>query len=258
MHGESSVILVLIPPGSATLGAQKSSPTQPNFDSDAVPGEAVYGVTLAAFFLSKYELTQGQWARACGSLPSYYTFLDPGPYGEGEMITALNPVESMSWEECDLALYRMGLTLPSEAQWEYAARAGRWAGDDPWCLDGLDNIADRTAHRIADLPSWTYVDAIDDGFLLHAPVTMLGPNPFGLHGMLGNVSEWCQDIFGTYAEPMRGPERVRLSAIAGERCFRGGNFQQGGAWARSAYRNKNLPNYRHPNLGVRPARPIEP
>jgi hypothetical protein len=126
------VILVLIPGGTFLMGAQKTDPKKPNHDPEARDDEGpVHEVTLAPYFLSKYEMTQGQWLRATGSNPSssglWWEMLS-APNGA---VDGRHPVEQMNWDEAQKLVIRLDLELPTEAQWERAARAGGstiWAG----------------------------------------------------------------------------------------------------------------------------------
>ena len=122
----------------------------------------VHEVTLSAFFLSKYEMSQGRWKRFEGQNPSV-----EGPDGrysaswnaEGKAPTLLEPVESVSWTDCLKLLERMGLALPSEAQWEYGARAGTdtpwWTGEERESLRGAVNLVDRWARQHGVGPGWS-------------------------------------------------------------------------------------------------------
>ena len=109
-----------------------------------------------------------------------------------------NPVEQVSWEDCDLWLGRLGLVLPTEAQWEYAARGGtttpRWTGLGTDGLAKAANLADAFCQQNDGPSSWKY-ESWNDGYAVHAPVGSFAPNPFGLHDVLGNVWEWCRDWY---------------------------------------------------------------
>jgi formylglycine-generating enzyme required for sulfatase activity len=170
-------------------------------------------------------------------------------------------VEQVSWLDCQRELGRLGLELPSEAQWEYACRAGTgtvWSpGDTLDGLVGFANIADEGARDVW-FGGWFFEPGFFDGWDVHCPVGTLLPNAFGLHEMHGNVLEWCADGFdaGFYSS---GPAEDPLSPPAGtaDRVYRGGSFYYAALHARSAGRYGYPPSFADGNLGVRPARRID-
>lgn len=263
MEEVSGLVLVLVPGGTFMMGAQSSEPDAPNYDPSALPNEGpVHEVSLSPFFLSKYEMTQGQWQRAVGKNPSYHQGVPIAP-------TLLHPVEQVSWLDCNAVLPRLGLTLPSEAQWEYAARAGTdtvwWTGQDRDSLRrlGAANLADRAATRAGY--GWTEIHdwpELDDGWAVHSPVGTHAANPFGLHEVHGNVWEWCLDGFDEsffVKSPRQDPVAPQESSRG--RASRGGSFYSTATGARSAKRAlrvDNAPTSTGINIGVRPARRLDP
>lgn len=245
------VVLVLVPGGAFDMGAQASSEGAAQFDTAAQADESpVLSHRVAPFLVSKYELTQGQWARIRGEAgPSFYRAGDSD--GQRE-ITQRHPVESVTWNECVRVLGRVGLELPSEIQWEYAARAGRatpWStGSEVASLAGSANIADSGSARSYP-PGWEYETSLDDGFPIHAPVGSFAPNAFGLHDVHGNVYEWCRDVYTPYggAPPSRPGSRTSRE----RRVYRGGSFYDRASAVRSSARYRDAPDVRRFNLGVR-------
>lgn len=260
----TGIVLVLIPGGSFWMGAQRSDPNWWNHDSRALDNESDGAwrprrMDLAPFFLSKYELTQGQWQRIAGRNPSAFSRDERSwPTSSGpRAVTALHPVESVSWFDCEEMLHRQDLVLPTEAQWEYATRAGTetpwWSGRNKRELAGSANLAD--AFFLATGGASRQADGdLDDGFFLHAPVGTLRPNAFGLHDVAGNVREWCLDGYGSYDLKARPGTGLREHPGACERVLRGGSWRQGAACARSAFRLGRPPETRQDDLGCRPAR----
>lgn len=232
IDGETGMVFVLIPPGEFLMGARPPEPTDlpgtPNVDPDVGPDEGpVHEMIIEEpFFLSKYEMTQGQWLRLSFRNPSVY-----GPEFVDRVMSfdLSHPVDSVSWEEADDLLSQLGMSLPTEAQWEYAARAGSGTaftcGWNPACLEGKANVRDLSTLE-------TNLGALDggrtvpwnDGFPFHAPVGSFEPNAFGLHDVHGNLFEWVLEPLTAYGGPT-DPRDGRRRIPEGERSVlaRGGS-----------------------------------
>ncbi len=258
MVGEASgVVLVLLPEGDFLMGTSPA-PSRNNYDRQSKTDEQpVRRVNLDAFFISKFELTQGQWARMCGARPSRF---QAGEVDSGRQITDRNPVETISWYDATTQLFRLGLSVPTEAQWEYAARAGAesawWSGEDERSLAGVANLNDSFAKRNG--APWLGTMAwLDDEHLCHAPVGTYAPNDFGLFEVHGNVFEWCRDVFLRYdVNPQSGTgERLGKDVT---RVTRGGSFVNNASMARLGSRDNAYPEVSSPWMGVRPARVLSP
>jgi formylglycine-generating enzyme required for sulfatase activity len=257
---EMGLVFTLIPGGSFNMGAVKPDDENvlgsPNVDPKAEGDEGpVHKVYLKPFFISKYEMTQGQWQRWTSVNPSS---VPAGTPYNPKTITYLHPVEQVSWHDCNRVLSQMDLRLPSESEWEYVARAGRstiyWTGDDYRSLDGAANILDSYCKsNLPHPPKWNYEEWLDDGFVVHAPVGSFNANQFGLHDILGNVYEWCQDY---YAETYENAPTDGTASKEGKypHCIlRGGSWQHDSFNCRSSYRRRNEPSIRINCVGVRPA-----
>ncbi len=176
----------------------------------------------------------------------------------------LHPVEQVSWFDCMSVMERLGLALPSEAQWEYGARGGTasvwWPGDERESLLGAANLADQAAARggatWSDIKDWP---ELDDGFLVHAPVERFAANPFGLHNVHGNVWEWCLDgRDGDFYKQAASKDPVSPPGGSSVRVIRGGSFLYAASNARAANRLNDTPSNAGSYLGLRPARTIAP
>jgi len=252
------LVFVLIPGGTFAMGAQKTDPAGPNFDPQASSDESpVQEVALDAYFLSKYEMTQGQWERFVGRNPSNY-----GPWRyfkhwdrAGLGWSGLHPVEEVSWNDCQQRLAQLGLALPTEAQWENGARGESstpwWTGATTASLQDAANVSDAYGKSHGN-ESWSVWEKdVDDGNTAHARIGSYRANAFGLHDVHGNLWEWCADGYG---EPVRAGDGERQLTGSVNRVNRGGSFCDSASDARSAGRNNGTPEDRDQYLGLRPAR----
>lgn len=259
LREETGVVLVLLPHGTFWMGAQSGDPQGRNYDPEAEEDEGpVHEVELSAYFLSKYEMTQGQWERLTGRNPSHYQDSELAP-------TLLHPVEQITWPECTSWLARAGLALPSEAQWENGVRGGTetpwWTGEERESLreKHAANLADQAARQSgapwAAIQDWP---ELNDGFVAHAPVGTYAANALGLHEVVGNLEEWCSDAYESpYADAghlERDPIVTRIRANT--HVYRGGSFANRAVYARSTQRNAGSLQTAFTDLGVRPARLI--
>jgi formylglycine-generating enzyme required for sulfatase activity len=197
------------------------------------------------------------WNEAKGAIEGRnpkYTWEETGvkPYGDD------HPVVNVSWNDaaafCEWLTKKEGMPyrLPTEAEWEYACRAGTTTafstGDDPESLQGHANVADASAGRRWKCP-WAL--KFDDGYPFMAPVGSFKPNPWGLYDMHGNVWQWCADRYGKYDKDdkidPRGP------TFGGSRVLRGGSWSNVPADCRSARRIHYPPADRSCAIGFRVA-----
>jgi formylglycine-generating enzyme required for sulfatase activity len=241
LQAETGLVLVLIPGGTVRLGAQNDDSAKENYQPGGSNPSWVYPMTLTPFFLSKYEMTQAQWTRFAGKNPSDNT--------EG-FLALLRPVELVEWLECASLVTRMGLALPTDAQWERAARAGTsttwWTGMEAESLDGAANLFDRSGYALDGRVSSERDDWLDDRAPRTNVVGSYDPNPFGLHDVYGNVAEWC-DTQAHYVGP--APD-------VGYAIHRGGGWQDRAAYSSSATRGVAPVWMVSWDLGLRPARPV--
>ncbi|MEQ8765214.1 MAG: bifunctional serine/threonine-protein kinase/formylglycine-generating enzyme family protein, partial [Planctomycetota bacterium] len=228
-----SLVFVLLPAGEFWMGAQDEDPNRPNYDVNAYDRESpVRRVALDAFFLSKYEATRRQWLVLTGDDPA------------DDKNDWRNPVELVSWDECDATLSAIGLELPTEAQWEYGARAGTTT---PWSIAAIEEELKRVA-------------AVDDGHEHgpgheRGPVGRYQPNPFGLQDVHGSLWEWCRDEWRDYEIDPRAGDGLRpVKWGTQEHVHRGGSVFDTAEFARSAYRAFFSSDTRYALLGLRPAR----
>ena len=259
--GDSAIVLVLIPGGEVTLGVQSGAPGLARHDPQAYPHEGPpRSAVLAPYFLSKFEVTQGQYLRVMGENPSLWEIGDR-PYDL--VVGPRNPVEYLDWFAARRFAQRLDLELPTEAQWECAARAGNdsvfWTGDRPSSLLCAENIDG------SETSDWRLYGEVApeqvrfDPYSSHAPVGSLEPNPYGLLDMLGNVQEWCLDPYKVayHDLPLRAGDGLVLATSPDrDRTLRGGGWGMGLLMARSGARTDAREENRSPSVGVRLAREL--
>ncbi len=171
-----------------------------------------------------------------------------------------HPVVNVTWNDAQALAAWLSKTegkryrLPTEAEWEYACRAGtrtRYStGDDPATLLKVANVFDASSARY--WARWAPMALPgDDGFAFTAPVGSFAPNAWGLHDMHGNAWEWVADWYGEdYYK--RAPTDDPQGPLEGEvRVRRGGSWHTWGLYARSSYRNWNAPDTRYTLVGIR-------
>ena len=258
------LVFVLIPGRTFRMGAQMSDPTAHNYDPQALRNESpVHEVTLSPYFLSKYEMTQGQWERFVGRNPSNYgpTNYSPSWNRAGKPWSALHPVEQVTWSQCMEVMSHLGFALPSEAQWENGARGGQdspfWAGSDLESLKNAANLADAYGKSHGNERLELLEKDFDDGNSVHAEVGSYRANPFGLHDVIGNVWEWCLDGYDASfytRSPKVDPVAPWTSVPV--RVLRGGGFVNVASFGRSANRDFYAPEYKDNDLGLRPVRAV--
>ncbi|MFN0058690.1 MAG: protein kinase domain-containing protein [Planctomycetota bacterium] len=253
------LVMVLIPGGEFLMGAQKDDPNGANYDAQAFPDESpVHTVRVAPFFLSKYEMSQAQWRRLAGTKPSTYgTWSTTKNHLDDLLRGAAHPVDSVSPRACERTLARAGLRLPTEEEWEYAARARSvtvwpWGGS-PIDLAGRANVADRFGLENGGDPSWAYDLELDDSHLFRAICGRFEPNVFGLHDVIGNVWEICSAPYVKYEEKANIKAGVHGVGETGFNVLRGGSWDYSAAGCRSARRYRLGELYHLSNTGVRPA-----
>jgi formylglycine-generating enzyme required for sulfatase activity len=184
-----------------------------------------------------------------------YSWLNPGFKQTDD-----DPVVNVTWH--DAVAMAAWLTkkegkkyrLPTEAEWEYACRAGTrtryHSGDDPATLLKAANVFDADTRK--NWPQWEqYALAGHDGFEFTAPVGSFAPNAWGLHDMHGNVWEWCADWHADTYYAMSPVDDPQGPATGKVRVRRGGSWQTWSFYARSSYRNWNTPATRYTLVGMR-------
>jgi formylglycine-generating enzyme required for sulfatase activity/serine/threonine protein kinase len=266
LREETGIVLVLIPGGTFLMGVQKDDPTGPNYDALAVSDESPpHEVTLSPYFISKYEMTQGQWERFTGRNPSHYGLegWSKAWNRERKAWTALHPVEQVTWTQCMEVTRRLGLSLPSEAQWENAARGGTetiyWTGSDLASLKDAANLSDAYGKAHGNEAWALWEPDFDDGNSATAEVGSYRANPFGLHDVVGNVWEWCLDgYWGSFYSRSPKNDPVASTEGASIRIHRGGGFSDVASRARVGLRNGDTPDNQSDVLGLRPARVVAP
>ena len=246
----TGIEMLLVPPGKFIMGMSPG-------DTEASDNEKpAHEVTLTKpFYLGRTEVTQSQWVKVSGNNPSHFHSLkdrdsmikklmnDGLTKSEAEAKAAKEsadidsfPVESVSWNDCQQFCAKTNLRLPTEAEWEYSCRAGVRKPT----YGNLDDIA--------------WIDKNSSG-MTH-PVGKKLPNALGFYDMLGNVFEWCSDIYGAkyYKSCEDGVVDPKGVLEGSDRVLRGGSWTYYSNGCRSSNRCYPGPVNRDNSLGFRVAR----
>ncbi len=231
----SNIEMLLVPPGTFTMGCTQS--ISYNCYSDESP---LHQVTLTnAFYMGRYEVTQAQWTAKMGSNPSHFSGFPDSPS---------RPVERVSWnmlaEGSTSFMSLTGLRLPTEAEWEYAYRAGTTTAFHRYLGQPTGFNTDSLLVNIA----WYSANA---GNKTHA-VGGKSANALGLHDMSGNVSEWCQDLYGTYSSAAQTNPTGPATGLS--RLLRGGGWFNNSFGCRASWRYGTSPDSVYYEFGFRVVR----
>ena len=215
--------MVYVEGGMFRMGA-----TEEQWEDALYNEKPVHRVSLSSYLIGKHEVTQGLWREVMGSNPSFNKAGDD------------YPVENVSWLDCQAFVAKLnartGMTfrLPTEAEWEYAARGGKKS--EGYKYAGSDELDEVGWHEG------------NSGNRTH-PVGKKKPNELGLHDMSGNVWEWCQDWYGEYEdEAQTNPTGPQSGGI---RVFRGGSVWVIARSCRVSRRRSLDPGSRFVDLGLR-------
>ena len=221
--GDVQFEMVYVQGGTFQMGATEEQGEDAEDDE-----KPVHRVSLSSYLIGKHEVTQGLWSEVMGENPSNNKAGDN------------YPVEMVSWEDCQRFIERLnnrtGLNfrLPTEAEWEYAARGGKKSKGYKYAgSDRLDEVGWHDGNS---------------GEHTH-PVGKKKPNELGLHDMSGNVWEWCQDWFGAYS--MEAQTNPTGPQSGGKRVLRGGSHWYDASCCRVSYRSYTDPGGRYGSRGLR-------
>lgn len=223
----SGIIMVYIPGGEFMMGCEDEN----------VDERPVRLVRLSPFWISKYPVTNYEYDRFLEMNPDQRK---PRFWAESLFNKTEQPVVGVSWENAQVFCRWANLYLPTEAQWEYACRAGSvtnyWSGNAEEDLARVGWYEGNSKGRVH-------------------PVGEKNANPFGLYDIHGNVWEWCEDWYGTYDVNINKKNPINRKP-ANFRVMRGGCFRNSDGWARSASRNARHPESRCDDLSFRVMLPV--
>ncbi|MBC7796535.1 MAG: formylglycine-generating enzyme family protein [Pyrinomonadaceae bacterium] len=239
---------VFVPPGSFQMGTNE---TYPNPDENPL-----HKVTIRdGFFMGKTEVTQGQWRAVMNENPSHFQG-DKNQLGNDDNL----PIEKVSWEDAKEFIKKLNAKndgfeyrLPSEAEWEYAARAGT-TNDYPGQLIDIAWYANNSGRNYLNAQEISQND--DKNYFKRVrtenkgqphPVATKSPNAFGLFDMHGNVWEWCEDVYkyeGYKNVPTDGSPNLTEGAGGSKiRVLRGGSWYDSEETFRLGNRSKGIGTY---------------
>ncbi|SPF32901.1 Peptidase C14, caspase catalytic subunit p20 [Syntrophobacter sp. SbD1] len=245
----TGLVFVWVPGGCYLMGSPKSEKDR---SDDEGP---VHEVCIDGFWMSKTVVTNAQFRQ-------FQKDHDSRDYAGHSLNGDGQPAVYISWGDANnFSQWLTGqnggqykFRLPTEAEFEYACRAGsdssRYWGDDASMACIYENVADYTAERQLGIKP---VHECDDGYAATAPVGIFRPNSFGLYDMLGNVLEWCSDVYGldSYVRHDRNNPQNNDESMGQSRVIRGGCWRGSTGSTRCAIRGSGLPNSVRDDVGFR-------
>ncbi len=234
--GDVSFTMKKVAGGTYTMGAQSEDAAMPNYDANAYSNESpVHDVTLNDFWIGETEVTQELWVAVMDT--NFSSFISPN-----------HPIETVNWYDVQvfiLALNAMtgkNFRLPSESEWEYAARGGKKSAGTKY--SGSNTVGDVSWY-------WDNTSTSSQPQSTQAIKTKQ-PNELGLYDMSGNVYEWCEDDYANYViTPVDGSAYFNITALDSDRVIRGGSWSNSARNTRVSYRGSYAPDSRHNFLGFR-------
>lgn len=281
VHKASGIAMVLIPAGEFQMGS-------PADEADRLGDERQHRrIIRQPFYIGETEVTVEQFRKfvlatkyqtdaergvaeaehkkgAFASTPdgdrqwsARASWRDPFPNLKDYRVRNDHPVVQVSWNDAQRFVEHFGLQLPTEAQWEYTARAGSrtrffW-GDSEIGGKGYGNVKDESGRK--RFPKWNSSFPFDDRFVLLSAVSKHRPNDWKVYDMVGNVSEWCQDAYSKDYASDGADESATRGENDSARVMRGGSWLDAPDLNRSAKRLGFRPQGRRDFIGFRVAMP---
>jgi formylglycine-generating enzyme len=278
--------LVFIPPGRFMMGTARAELRRENMPEDWPDESPRHMVTLArGFLLGRYPVTVGEFRRFVAETghptpedvygwnvekaeferSDHYNWANPGfPQDDGHPVTCVSHEDAAAYAAWLSDRTRQFYRLPTEAEWEYACRAGtrtaRFWGDNRDAAAEYANVADRSlAAAMKQQPDLERFFQHDDGYPFTSPLGAFRPNKFGLYDMLGNVWEWCEDhrAKNYRGAPKNGTAYTTVDGNA-SRVLRGGSWLDDARFVRAGSRGWDDPRSRYASIGFRVARTLQP
>ena len=237
--------------GTFTMGATKEQ------GSEAEEKEKpTHKVTLTDFYIGQTEVTQALWMAVMGSNPSEFRGYD-------------RPVENVTWDDCQAFIAKLNeltgvrFRLPSEAEWEYAARGGskskrfKYSGSNnhslvSWSADAVESaLAKDVPYTLDVAASDATMPTAEEATRCTSIVGLQAPNELGIYDMSGNVWEWCNDWFDESYYRVSPADNPKGPSSGTNRVLRGGSWRSGEWYSRVSNRNADVPGYSYSTVGFR-------
>ena len=225
--GNVSYRMIYVSGGTFTMGATSEMEGEYDWDQPEDEEKPTHQVTLSSYYIGETEVTQALWKAVMGRNPSRF---------KGDDL----PVGNVSWDDCQTFISKLNaltgkrFRLPTEAEWEFAARGGNQSRHTQYS----------GSSRIDDV-AWYWSNC---GEKTH-PVKTKQPNELGIYDMSGNVDEWCQDRYGSYGSYAQ--TNPTGASSGSKRVLRGGGWLSEASWCRPSHRCYCTPEHSNSDLGLR-------